>query len=130
MTVAGNVIRVVDWIDYDEADDKPESIGGLGGWFGFDQPNTWDDYIAIWNDEAKPYAEAIKDDVLASGRFIGGDEHQNADDGVPLFSDGTIGSFSFRGWGDLMAAIATLKTGKPHNYMDFYMRATMAESEG
>ena len=31
-----------------------------------------------------------------------------------------VGKFSFRAWGDLMAAIATVKDGKDHNYMEFY----------
>lgn len=113
-------IAVVDWIAYSDTEEMTESIGGMGGWFGWSDDNTWDDYLESWKDEVRPYAEALKENVLSTGRFINGYDHQYAEDGVPLFSDGTIGSFSMRAWGDLMAAIATVKDGGSHNYMEFY----------
>ena len=115
-------MRVVDWISYDEAEDKTASVGWLGGWFGSedDAHDRWPDYLAHFEPEVHPYLEALKDDVLASGRFLTGAQHQDSDSGVPMFEDGTAGIFSFRAWGDLMAAIATVKDGKDHNYMEFY----------
>jgi hypothetical protein len=119
--------KVVDWISSDEALDKTESVGGLGGWFGhdpvtgsWDEPHRWKDYLAKFDFSVHPYLEALKDDVLASNRFICGNEHQDLENGIPLFDDGTVGVFSFRGWGDLMAAIATESDRKNHNYMEFY----------
>lgn len=114
-----DAIRVVDWISYEEAETKEDHCGGMGGWFS--EGHTWADYAALYSEETLPYLEAIRDDVLASGRFLCGNEHQELDTGTPLFSDGTVGSFSYRGWGDLMAAIATIHDGKPHHYMEFYM---------
>ena len=121
-------MRVVDWIADSECGERTASVTGLGGWFGradgddgkWDAPHRWADYIATWDASVHPYLEALKADVLASDRFICGNEHQDADDGVPLFEDGTVASLSFRAWGDLMAAIATEKDGKNHNYMEFY----------
>lgn len=118
-------MKVAEWISYAESEDKTESVGGFGGWFGvkdnnWDYPHRWSDYIESWKPEVHPYLEAIKADVLASNRFLTGRQHQYEDDSVPLFEDGTVGSFSFRAWGDLMAAIATEKDGKNHNYMEFY----------
>lgn len=43
------------------------------------------------------------EDFVAKEIKIGGDTHQH--DMTPLFSDDTIGSFSFRAWGDFMAAV-------------------------
>ena len=113
-------MEVVDWIAYDAADGRTESVGGLGGWFGNGVGHRWDVYEAIWEPEAVPYVRAIRDAVLAEDRFTTGEDHQGSPDGVPLFNDGTVGMFSFRGWGDLMAAIATVKDGQDHNYMEFY----------
>lgn len=118
-------MKVVEWISDADTEGKTGSCGGLGGWFGVDgknweAPHRWADYLAATDPAEHPYVEAIKDDVLASDRFIDGNAHQNSDEGVPLFEDGTVGSFSFRAWGDLMAAIATEKDGKNHNYMEFY----------
>jgi hypothetical protein len=111
-------MKVEGWISSGEAEGKPESVGWLGGWF--DDGDRWADYLGHFGDDVHPYLEAIKDDVLASGRFINGGQHQAGARGVPLFEDGTVGMFSFRAWGDLMAAIATVKDGKDHHYMEFY----------
>lgn len=121
-------MKVAQWIAYRDRGDRPD-IGTLGGWFGFEEGahDRWAEYIDVQVEEHRPYFEAIKADVLASGRFIGGDEHQEAPDGVPLFDDGTVASFTFRAWGDLMAAIASEKFDRDFSYMAFYMRATMPE---
>ena len=117
--MSGEPVSVERWISYGEAEGLPESVGGLGGWFA--EGNTWADLAAASSTESLPYYEALRDDVLASGRFICGDEHHLRCDGVPLFTDGTVGCFSFRAWGDLMAAIASIKHGPKFSYMDFYM---------
>ena len=111
-------MKVIDWISDAAAEDKTESVGWMGGWF--DDGDRWADYLAAYGPAVHPYLEAIKDDVLASGRFINGGQHQNSPRGVPLFEDDTVGRFSLRAWGDLMAAIATVKDGGDHHYMEFY----------
>lgn len=119
-------MKVAEWISYDDAEDKTESIGWLGGWFGTDANHGWDvehrwaDYLEAFTPDVHPYLEAVKESVLATDHFITGRQHQNDDDGVPLFEDGTVGTFSYRAWGDLMAAIATVKDDKHHDYMEFY----------
>jgi hypothetical protein len=115
-------MKVIKWIAEDDVTEDMEiAFGAMGGWFGRDKRDRWSTYYRSLKDEAKPYAEAIKDDVLRTDRFITGEQHQYSDSGVPIFEDGKIGSFSYRGWADLMAAIATLKDGKGHHYMEFYM---------
>lgn len=122
--------KVVDWISYDETNGKEVAIGGLGGFFnaGVIHPNQkeavgmrWKDYIETFTDKGKPYAEAIRESVLERGSLMTGDQHQHSANGVPLFDDGKIGEFSYRAWGDIMAAIWSEKENKDYSYMDFYM---------
>lgn len=118
------MITVVDWIPYEKASELPEAVGGLGGWF--DNGHRWADYIDGCSDEAKPYYEAIRKSVIERGLKLGGDEHQESDEGCPLFSDGKSGTFSYRAWGDLMAAIWSEHENKDYSYMDFYMRVLLS----
>lgn len=118
---------VIDWISDAEAQAArlETSVGGLGGWFGrsghtWGVRHTWGDYIASINKSDIPYVEAIKNDLLHSGRTFSGRHHEYGDDGIPVFNDGTVGMFSARGWGDLMAAIQTVRDGGIHTYMEFY----------
>ena len=125
-------ITVVKWISNKDASAREEAVGGFGGWFGYDEDNgnsqklvkahhRWKDYIAIWAPEAQPYLEAIRVSVLAKGLRLAGEQHQYTEEGVPLFNDGKVAAFSFRGWGDLMAAIWSEAEDKDDGYMDFYM---------
>ena len=115
-------IEVIRWGSYDE--NLPESVGGLGGWFNppfGDNSHTWQDFIDSWTPEGQEYIWAIRASVVANQIRRGGDWHQNDPNGVPVFSDGTCGSFSWRAWGDLLAAIWTDEDGVSYSYMDFYM---------
>lgn len=123
-------ITVVDWIGAGEADGKIVSIGGMGGWFNGgaihgDPPKAeghrWADYVDALKPELIPYAEAIRESVIELQLKITGEQHQYSESGVPLFSDGTIGSFSYRAWGDIMAAIWSDIDDKDYDYMKFYM---------
>lgn len=119
-------MKVVAWIGFDEADTKESAVGGLGGWFGFaptgdfkKEPMRWEHYLGNCPEEDVPYVEAIRQEVLEKRLKIAGDQHQSS--WIPLFEDGKVGIFSFRGWGDLMAAIWSEEENKDYNYMDFYM---------
>jgi hypothetical protein len=102
-------ITVVEWISDKDVSSKEEAVGGFGGWFGYDEDNPdceklskahhrWKDYIEIWKPEAQPYLEAIRASVLENALRLSGEQHQNDEKGVPLFSDGKVATFSFRGW--------------------------------
>jgi hypothetical protein len=152
--VVTNQITVERWISYEEADGMPESLGGMGGWFGKCQdcdrawlqrvrtegdgtisgaikvesppcPHNvhmrWKDYLEAWKPEAHPYAEALRAAILKLQLREGGDWHQNDANGVPVFSDGTVATFSYRAWGDLLAAVWSEAEDKDYNYMRFYM---------
>lgn len=142
-------ITVAQWVAYDSGD-PPAIVGGLGGWFGSeglraatvrhhenvdldpwelaagyarprDVQHRWKDYLESYEPDTHEHLEAIRAAVLARGYYTSGGEHQSADDGVPLFSDGTAATYSMRGWGDLMAAIRSEQLNEHRHYMDFYM---------
>lgn len=110
-------IEVVEWTGYERASQRKDSIGGMGGFF--EEGRRWRDYIEIWKDRAKPYAEAIRRAVLKERLRTTGWQHQEGM--APVFSDGTAGTFSYRAWGDLMAAIWAEEEDKDYHYMEFYM---------
>jgi hypothetical protein len=115
-------VTVVRWVDELETAGLAEApVGGLGGWFGLKQPNTWQDYLDSWKEPAHPYIYALRASIVERGIRWGGDWHQEADDGTPVFSDGTVAEFSYRGWGDLLAAIWSDEDGQAYSYVNFYM---------
>ena len=67
--------------------------------------------------------QLIGDEVVRNGYSFGGQDHQSALTGVPVFSDGTCLRASMRSWGYIMAAIYSAIEGINLSYMDFYMGA-------
>jgi hypothetical protein len=108
-----------------ETRDDPD-MGGWGGWF--EKGNDWSDYIASVKENAVPYYDALREAVMTSGLRRGGDWHQSRQCGVPVFDDGAIATFSFRAWGDLMAAIWADTDGRRHGYMDYYMDCCLEDA--
>lgn len=131
-------IAVQKWISYDETKKLRESpTPVLGGWFGFshsaakltnpedEETNAgprWKTYISAFNEETRPYLEAIRKSVVEGNIKYTGEQHQTYENGCPQFTDGTACSMSWRAWGDLMAAIWSDEEDKDYCYMDFYMR--------
>ena len=112
-------IKVVEWVSWEEAADLPESpIGGMGGWVS---GHKWGDDAAEFTEAASAHAEAFREAIIEGGIREGGDWHQQDAEGVPKFSDGTVATFSYRGWGDMLALIWGAHDNKPYSYMDFYM---------
>lgn len=120
----GQEIKVKRWIPYSYASKYRESpCGGMGGFFNFmEKGQRWNDYVSLFHKRAIPYINAIRDSVLANNSRITGEDHQYSDNGVPLFSDNTVGLFTYRAWGDIMAAIWSEEEDKDYSYMDFYMQ--------
>ncbi len=93
------------------------SVGGMGG---FVNGHSFDEYEEEFPEGCHVYLRAIRDAVVKGRMRHGGDWHQNG--GAPIFSDGTVGSFTFRAWGDLLAAIwNTEENAAKYGYMDFYL---------
>ncbi len=121
-------MKVIKWIAYNSGNEE-NALGGMGGWFNGHmihkkdeniKNHTWKDYISNLPEEAIPYAEALKKDIIEKNIRIKADEHQYSSHGVPLFEDNTISEFSYRAWGDLMAAIYSTEE-EPLTYMEYYM---------
>lgn len=119
-------IKVLAWISYDQANEliekgilKDSKVGGMGGWFM--EENRWDDYEAAFSESAQPYLEALRKEIINKNIKYCGNDHQELEDGVPVFNDNTVAMYSYRGWGDLMAAIWSTEENKDYSYMDFYM---------
>lgn len=130
-------MKVIDWISNDAAEGKPDApIGGMGGWFGkggedgWSGNHRWADYLAKWKEPSHPYAEALRDAIVERRIWECGDWHQSEScTGVPLFEDGTVATFSFRAWGDLLAAVWSEQLGRSYCYMDFYYADPAAKPE-
>lgn len=71
------------------------------------------------------YRDAIARVVTTEGLRSPGDIHQRSR--TPVFSDGTVWSDTFRGWGALMAEIWSKADGKEYHYMDSYMEWWMSK---
>lgn len=108
--------KVVKWVQ--DEDDLDTAITALGGFF--QKGMRWKDYIKIWNNNSKNYIEAIRKSVVENNIKITGELHQNSYCGVPMFENMKVASFSFRAWGDLMAAIWSTEENTDYCYMDFY----------
>lgn len=116
-------LKIVKWITESEIGDKEANgLGGMGGWFGFKQPNTWKDYLDNFKEEAHPMLEELKRSIIENGVRCTGEEMQDRGDKVvPLWSNGKVDTYTWRAWGDLMAAVWGDHDKKNYNYMDFYM---------
>lgn len=114
-------MKVVKWIERDDRDDTkyPKIVGGLGGFFK--EGMRWDDYLKETQEDWHPYVEAIRQSAIENNIRITGKQHQYGDSGMPIFEDGAAGMFSYRAWGDLMAAIWSEAENKDYSYMNFYM---------
>lgn len=109
-------VTIEKWISYEESEGKPECLGGLGGFFDFGM--RWKDYC---EDDPGEHLTALHNEIIRLGIREGGNWHQEDPHGVPLFSDGTVATYSYRGWGDLLAAIWSQHDDLDYCYMDFYM---------
>lgn len=108
-------ITVAKWIAYEDADGMPESVGGLGGCVQFGM--RWGDLFT----NGDRHLNALRAEIIRLGLREGGDWHQGDPHGVPVFSDGTVAKFSYRAWGDLLAATWASHEDVDYRYMDFYM---------
>lgn len=120
--------RVLGWISYHSVGTR-DDLTDVGCWGGDIKPgDKWADYIALIDAPAVPHHEALRRAIVERGLRRGGDWHQYGPDGVPVFDDGAIALFSFRGWGDLLAASWAEPDGRDYGYMDFYMDACLEQA--
>ena len=58
--------------------------------------DSWSDYFANTDPRFVPHHDALRRALIKRARRRGGDWHQRAPAGVPVFDDGAVGTFSFR----------------------------------
>lgn len=117
------MIEVEKFITYKEAAkleaEGRGTIGGLGGFF--EDGMRWKDYVEMFYPKGKEYADALRRYIVKNNIKRGGDWHQSEAEGAPLFTDGNVACFSFRAWGDILAAIWATEENRDYSYMSFYM---------
>lgn len=113
--------RKIKFITYSESEGIEESdLGGMGGFF--ENGMRWDDYKSRFDKDLWGDLEILRSSIIKNDIRITGHQHQHSDvESVPVFEDGKTATYSYRAWGDLMAAIWSTKEDKDYNYMDFYM---------
>jgi hypothetical protein len=123
-----DAIWIRKFIAYEEAKGYPDNLGTLGGFFR--DGMRWKDYLEIsgYNAEGCRCLEALRSYIVKHRIRRGGDWHQHSKKGVPLFSDGSVACYSYRAWGDLMAAIWSEHDNRDYCYMDFYMDCLLKEA--
>ena len=94
--------------------DKTSKIAGFTSYDDQTYPNA-----SIHGDEEQQFAmRTIVTYIQHHGLLYSGQDHQNAPNCVPVFSDGTALRCSMRLWGSIMAKAYE---DDPNNYMGYYM---------
>ena len=111
----------IQFITYNEASDKEEiGIGGMGGFF--EAGMRWEDYIKVFIPDVHDTLNQLRSAIIENNIRCTGDQHQYSNyESVPLFPNGKVATYSYRAWGDLMAAVWSSEENKDYSYMSFYM---------
>lgn len=116
----------ITWITSNEGEKRQENgIGGTGGFFK--DGMRFNDYLEQFSEEGQKLVKQLQDSIIKERIWIGGDGHQLGDECVPMWPDGTVATYSYRAWGDLMAAVWSTEHDKDYNYMSFYMDCLLPE---
>lgn len=116
--------QVIGWVALADVDHliHARKVPGLDyGGHATQRGDRWIDYIQSAPLLLRPYLEALRREIVAREIRRGGNWHQNAPDGAPVFDDRTVGCFGMRGWGALLAAIWADVDDTDYGYMAFYM---------
>jgi len=115
-------IFVKEWV---KAPD-PQNFLGLDTMFiqsggGVEKGDRWIHYINSVEEWQRPYIEAVREEIIRKGIKWTGKEMQDNPNGTPVFNNGKLGMFTWRAWGDLMAAAWAEDENVDYSYLDFYI---------
>ena len=98
-------MKIIGWghYDYDAKDDSQKEYREL------DDPNPQETYMNLC------------DEIRKHGYKFDGPYHQDGKMGTPIIEGGLYMTFSYRGWGAVMADAWSSADRTPYDYMDFYM---------
>jgi hypothetical protein len=112
-------MKLIKWIDYScTRGIEDHGLGGLGGFF--EKGMRWEDYLNAFIPEIRNELETLRKSIIDNHIRCTGSDHQNEKGFVPLWDDNTCDTYSFRAWGDLMAAVWSTEDNTDYSYMDFY----------
>lgn len=114
-------MKLVKWITTEDACDKEENgLGGIGGFFA--DGMRWKDYLNKYKKDAWPMLEQLRASIIKHRiRCTGEMMQESGCCVVPLWDNGKVDTYSWRGWGDLMAAVWSEEDNQDYSYMTFYM---------
>lgn len=87
----------------------------------FEKGCRWFYYINSVKEWQRPYLEAIREEIISKGIKWTGKEMQENPKGIPVFNNGKLGLFTWRAWGDLLAATWAESEDVDYSYIDFCM---------
>lgn len=112
-------MKIVKWIDCEKAVNKDShGLGGFGGFFK--KGMRWKDYKKMYKKTYHKELEELRKSIIENRIRCKGSEHQYGNGNAPLWDDGSADTYSYRGWGDLMAAVWSTEDNVDYSYMDFY----------
>jgi hypothetical protein len=118
------LLPTVTWQSYDSTADLPGfNLSDFGN--GHEYAPHWPTHVAEYPAQWHLHLETIRQAIITTKVWAGGDWHQYSAHGVPVLSDGHFMSCSWRDWGGLLAAIWNSELGEHFTYMDFYMDARL-----
>lgn len=114
-------MEIEKFIGYSEAELKEENgLGGMGGFFKHGM--RWKDYLEVFNENVHADLEKLRKAIIEKNIRCTGEQHQSDFyKSVPLWDNGLVDTYSYRAWGDLMAAIWSEVDNTDYSYMSFYM---------
>ncbi len=99
--------------------ETPSDLPGIDKAFyplgGFDPPPDWDEYVAEYHENLRPYLETARQWLLAKDEWPGASDFAACE--FLLFSDGIGMVFSWRAFGDFLQAVA----GRREGYLEYYL---------
>jgi hypothetical protein len=122
-------LPTVTWQRYDSTASLPGfNLSDLSD--GNETVPDWPAYVADYPTEWHPQLEAIRQAIITTKVWAGGDWHQYNAHGVPVLSDGHFMGCTWRDWGHLLAAVWNSELGEHFTYLDFYMDRRLPERPG
>src|SRR5882672_12317810 len=86
----------------------------------FERGMRWKDYIDDYLEEDREMFESLRQEIVKNHIKITGEVMQYRGCYIAEFNNGTLISFTWRAWGDLMAAVWSEHENKDYSYMSFY----------
>lgn len=120
------LLPAVTWQSYDSTVDLPGfNLRDFGS--GSKNELNWPTHIAGYPAEWHSHLEAIRQSILITKVWAGGDWHQYSAHDVLVLSDEHFMSCSWRDWGGILVSVWNSELRERFTYRDFYMNGRLPE---